>query len=46
MTHTASHIIIQSLKTPVSANGKIKVWHYVAALCAILYLAGYLIGKF
>lgn len=46
MTHTASHIILSSLNTPVKAGGKIKVWHYVAAACLLSFVVGYLLGQF
>ena len=44
MTHTASHIIVSAIGTPV--KGRRKVWHYLAVVCALCYLAGYLVGKF
>ena len=43
MTHSAEHIVVNALKTPV---GKFKLWHYLAVVCALCYLAGYLVGKF
>ena len=46
MPHSSSHVIISALTTPVSSNGKIKVWHYVAAACLLSYAIGYLVGKF
>ena len=44
MTHNAAHVLLQSLKTPV--KGSRKVWHYLAVVCGLCYLAGYLVGKF
>ena len=44
MTHTATHIIISSLTTPVKAGGKLKVWHYVAAAVLLAFLIGYWLG--
>ena len=46
MTHTASHIILSVLKTPTTASGKRPVYLYVAALCVVCYVVGYLVGKF
>ena len=44
MPHSSSHVIISALTTPVSSNGKIKVWHYVVAACLLFFVAGYLLG--
>ena len=46
MPHSSSHVIISALKTPVKANGKIMVWHYVAVFGLLMYVAGYLVGRF
>ena len=45
MTHNVAHILLQALKTPTRANGKIPVWYYVAAACLLSYTIGYLVGK-
>ena len=44
MPHQSGHVIVSALKTPV--KGRRKVWHYLAVVCALCYLAGYLVGKF
>lgn len=41
MTHTASHIIISSLKTPTK-GGKFPVYYYVAGACLLCFALGYL----
>ena len=44
MPHSSGTVIISALTTPVSSNGKIKVWHYVAAACLLSFVVGYLLG--
>lgn len=43
MTHSAEHIVVTALKTPV---GEFKLWHYVVAALIVCYVAGYLVGRF
>jgi hypothetical protein len=47
MTHTASHIIIHALKTPLSGkpDGKAKLWHACLLLLIIAYCVGYASGS-
>lgn len=41
MTHTASHIILSAIKTPITANGKWCVWHALLAFLLAGFVAGF-----